>query len=212
MNSKLSYKIKIVDDFLNEDDFNELCNLKIEKKSDEKFKIFHNEISGNEILKSSIDEKLLIKLNKYHLKAMEILKELSPEKFNLYDYSDFVLILTDKNAKFPFHDDTPNKLLSGVIYLTPGKNSGTVFSNNRKGTNSEKVDWKQNRAVFFSRKERETWHAYEGDGVSNRLALVYNLNSNRLKEVYKAENKNYFYGNLRYKLNPYLYQYLKFTI
>ena len=42
MNSKLSYKIKIVDDFLNEDDFNELCNLKIEKNSDEKFKIFHN--------------------------------------------------------------------------------------------------------------------------------------------------------------------------
>ena len=212
MNSKLSYKIKIVDDFLNEDDFNELCNLKIEKKSDEKFKIFHNEISGNEILKSSIDEKLLIKLNKYHLKAMEILKELSPEKFNLYDYSDFVLILTDKNAKFPFHDDTPNKLLSGVIYLIPEKNSGTVFSNNKKGTNSEKVDWKQNRAVFFSRKERETWHSYEGDGVSNRLALVYNLNSNRLKEVYKAEKKNYFYGNLRYKLNPYLNQFLKFTI
>ena len=116
MNSKLSYKIKIVDDFLSKDDFNELCSLKIEKKSDEKFKVFHNEISGNEILKSSIDEKLLIKLNKYHLKAMEILKELSPEKFNLYDYSDFVLILTDKNAKFPFHDDTPNKLLSGVIY------------------------------------------------------------------------------------------------
>ena len=49
---------------------------------------------------------------------MEILKELSPEKYDLYDYSDFVLILTDKNAKFPFHDDTPNKLLSGVIYLS----------------------------------------------------------------------------------------------
>ena len=212
MNSKLSYKIKIVDDFLNEDDFNELCNLKIEKNSDEKFKMFHNEISGNEILKSSIDEKLLIKLSKYHLKAMEILKELSPEKFNLYDYSDFLLILSDKNAKYPFHDDTPNKLLSGVIYLTPEKNSGTVFSNNRKGTNPEKVVWKQNRAVFFSRKERKTWHAIEGDGVSNRLVLVYNLNSNRLKEVYKAENKNYFFGNLRYKLNPYLYRFLNFTI
>ena len=67
---------------------------------------------------------------------MEILKELSPEKFNLYESFDFVLILTDKNAKFPFHDDTPNKLLSGVIYLIPEKNSGTVFSNSRNGTNS----------------------------------------------------------------------------
>ena len=120
---------------------------------------------------------------------MEILKELSPEKFNLYDYSDFVLILTDKNAKFPFHDDTPNKLLSGVIYLIPEKNSGTVFSNSRNGTNSEKVDWKQNRAVFFSRKERETWHSYEGDGINNRFALVYNLMTNDIKSVCKIEKK-----------------------
>ena len=212
MNSKLNYKIKIIDNFLNEDDFNSLCNLKVEKESNTKFKVLHNEISGNKVLKSSIDEKLLIKLNKYHTKAMEILKELSPEKFNLYDYSDFVLILTDKNAKFPFHDDTPNKLLSGVIYLKPEKNSGTIFSNSKKGTNSKKVEWKQNRAVFFSRREKETWHAYEGNGASNRLALVYNLNSNRLKEVYKAEKKNYFFGNLRYKLNPYLHRFLKFTI
>ena len=212
MNSKLNYKIKIIDNFLNEDDFNSLCNIKIEKESNKKFKILHNEISGNKVLKSSIDEKLLIKLNRYHTKAMEILKELSPEKYNLYDYSDFVLILTDKNAKFPFHDDTPNKLLSGVIYLNPEKNSGTIFSNSKKGTNSKQVEWKQNRAVFFSRRERETWHTYEGDGASNRLALVYNLNSNRLKEVYKAEKKNYFFGNLRYKLNPHLHKFLKFTI
>ena len=212
MNSKLNYKIKIIDDFLDKDDFNNLCNLKIEKKSNEKFKILHNEITGNKVLKSSIDDKLLIRLNRYHTKTMEILKELSPEKFNLYDYSDFVLILTDKNAKFPFHDDTPNKLLSGVIYLAPEKNSGTIFSNSKKGADTEQVEWKQNRAVFFSRKEKETWHAYEGDGANNRLALVYNLNSNRLKEVYKAEKKNYFFGNLRYKLNPYIYRYLKFTI
>ena len=111
--------------------------------------MLHNEITGNKVLKSSIDNKLLFRLNRYHTKAMEILKELSPEKYDLYDYSDFVLILTDKNAKFPFHDDTPNKLLSGVIYLTPEKNSGTIFSNSRKGADSEKVDWKQNRDFFF---------------------------------------------------------------
>ena len=90
MNSKLNYKIKIIDDFLDKDDFNTLCNLKIEKKSNEKFKVLHNEITGNKVLKSSIDDKLLIRLNRYHTKTMEILKELSPEKFNLYDYSDFV--------------------------------------------------------------------------------------------------------------------------
>ena len=212
METKLNYKIKIIDNFLYKDDYDKLCNLKIEKKNNEKFKVYHNEIIGNKILKSSIDKKLLIKLNNYHEKTINVLKELCPEKVDLYDYSDFVIILTDKNAKFPFHDDTPNKLLSGVIYLNPEKNSGTIFSNSKKGTNCKKVDWKQNRAVFFSRRERETWHAYEGDGINNRLALVYNLNSYRLKEVYKVERKNYFYGNFRYKINPYLFRFLKFTI
>ena len=212
MKTKLNYKIKIIDNFLDKDDYDKLCNLKIEKKNNEKFKVYHNEIIGNKILKSSIDKKLLIKLNNYHEKTINVLKELCPEKVDLYDYSDFVIILTDKNAKFPFHDDTPNKLLSGVIYLNPEKNSGTIFSNSKKGTNCKKVDWKQNRAVFFSRRERETWHAYEGDGINNRLALVYNLNSYRLKEVYKVERKNYFYGNFRYKINPYLFRFLKFTI
>ena len=36
------------------------------------------------------------------------------------------------------------------------------------------IDWKKNRAVF-SRKEFETWHSYEGNKISNRIALVYNL-------------------------------------
>ena len=49
------------------------------------------------------------------------------------------------------------------------------------------VGWKINRAVFFSRVERETWHSYKGDGQSNRIVLVYNLMTNRIKDVYKAE-------------------------
>ena len=84
MNFKLNYQIKIIDNFLNNDDFNSLCNIKIEKNSDEKFKTLHNEIIGNKILKSSIEETLLIKLNMYHTKAMEVLKELCPEKLELY--------------------------------------------------------------------------------------------------------------------------------
>ena len=37
------------------------------------------------------------------------------------------------------------------------------------------VDWRLNRAVFFSRKERETWHSYQGDNKNDRIALVFNL-------------------------------------
>ena len=69
----------------------------------------------------------MIKINKnYFSKALEILKELNPEKAKLFGYSDFTIIKT-KNSKFPIHDDTPNKLLSGVVYLYPDHNTGTIF-------------------------------------------------------------------------------------
>ena len=64
----------------------------------------------------------------------------------------------------------------------------------------------------ISRKEKETWHSYKGDGKNNRVVLVYNLNTYRIKDVYKIENKNYFIGNLRYKINPYIYQFFKITL
>ena len=139
--------------------------------------------------------------------SMKIFNILNEKKVELYEHSDFSIIVTSKNSKFPIHDDIPNKLLSGVIYLSPQKNSGTSFYNDKKGSNKTNIDWKTNRAVFFSRKERETWHSYEGDKISNRVALVYNLMTNNIKEVYNIEKKNYFLGNLRFKLNPYIYQY-----
>ena len=42
--------------------------------------------------------------------------------------------------------------------------------------------------------------------------MVYNLMTNRIKEVFKAEKKSYLIGNLRYKLNPYIYRVFKRTI
>ena len=66
-----------------------------------------------------------------------------------------MIIKSGKNYKFPIHDDTPNKLLSGVIYLYPEKNTGTLFYSDKKGSEKEIIDWKPNRAVFFtSRKEK----------------------------------------------------------
>ena len=210
---KLNYKIKVVDNFLNEEDFIDLCNLHLDMNFNDEFKVYHNEINNEKIINSSIDEKILRRIhNNYFSKAINLLKEISPEKVNLYDYSDFTIIITKKNSKFPIHDDTPNKLLSGVIYLYPEKNSGTIFYSDKKGSNKTLIEWKPNRAVFFSRKEKETWHSYEGDKINNRIALVYNLMTHRLKDVYKVEKKNYFFGNLRFKINPYLFKYFKKNI
>ena len=79
----------------------------------------------------------------YFLKSLDILKELSPEKVNLYEFSDYTIIKTNKNKKFPIHDDTPNKLLSGVIYLYPEDNTGTIFYNDKKGSDKTVVEWKK---------------------------------------------------------------------
>ena len=202
------------DNFLNENDFNNLINLKIDSVEETSTKVYHNSISDDGVIDNSlISAGLLEKLHSnYHQKALKILNDIAPEKVNLYDYSEFMIIKSGKNYKFPIHDDTPNKLLSGVIYLYPENNTGTIFYENKKGDNKKIVEWKQNRGVFFSRIENESWHSYEGDGKSDRVALVYNLMTSRLKDVYKLENKNYYLGQLRYKLNPYLYKYFKFNI
>jgi len=209
----IKYKFQVVENFLDHQDFESLCNLNIDREIKTSTKVYQNTIKNNQMTFGSLDKDLIETLHKkYHDKAIDILKKLSPDKVSLYDYSDFSIIVTNKDCKFPFHDDTPNKLLSGVIYLYPEKNTGTIFSKNKKGDDKHVIDWKQNRGVFFSRKEKETWHSYEGDGENNRVVLVYNLNTYRIKDVYKIENKNYFIGNLRYKINPYIYQFFKTTI
>ncbi len=207
-------KIKTIEKFLTEIDLDELSSLQLKNTNRNDINVYHNEINAkNDIKNDCIKKETLERLHKsYHPKAIEILQELNPSKVHLYDYSEFHIIETGADYKFPIHDDTPNKLLSGVIYLKPQNNSGTIFYTNKKGDGKKEIGWKINKAVFFSREERTTWHSYQGDGKSNRIVLVYNLMTKRIKEVFKAENKNFIFGNLRYKLNPYIYRFFKKTI
>ena len=206
--------LKILDNFLEKKDLDDISSIKLEKINKNGIRVYHNSIDKNNNTKGDcINSEILKRLHKnYHDKALSLLKELNPLKVKLYDYSEFHIIETGADYQFPIHDDTPNKLLSGVIYIRPEKNSGTIFYENKKGDGKKIIDWEINRAVFFSRIERETWHSYKGDGKSNRIALVYNLMTNRIKEVYNIEKKNYLLGQLRYKLNPYIYRFFKFTI
>ncbi len=207
-------KLKIIDNFLEASDFKKISKVALEKIGKKDIKVYHNSIAKNKVLNSEcINSEFLIKLNKkYHLKAINILQKLNKEKVKFYDYSEFHIIETGANCSFPIHDDTPNKLLSGVIYLKPNKNYGTNFFSSKNGKSKKTIPWKLNRAVFFSRKERESWHSYQGDGKSNRIVLVYNLMTKNIKGVLKAEKKSYFVGNLRYKLNPYIYKFFNKTI
>ena len=207
--------IKIIDEFLSNKDFEELSNLSLKKIDKEEIKVYHNKITKDGLIEIAecISNDLLKKLhNDYNKKALNILRDLYPEKLDLYEFSEFHIIETGANYVFPIHDDTPDKLLSGVIYLKPENNTGTFFYDSKKGMNKREVEWKQNRAVFFSRKERSTWHSYEGDKNNNRITLVYNLMTSKIKEVCKIEKSNFFIANTRYKLNPYLYRLFKKTI
>lgn len=210
----LKYKIEIIENFLDIEDYNNLCSIKLENKLTNGISIYHNRIDKNgNIIQSCIKPEFLKLLNnKYHKRALKILEKLCPQKLNLYDYSDFTITHTSKEYKSSFHDDTPDKILSGVIYLYPDKNTGTIFSNEKNIKNSQTILWKRNKAVFFSREERKTWHAYKGDGASDRIVLVYNLYTKNIKKVFEIEKKNYFIGSIRHKINPFIFKYLKVTI
>jgi len=210
----MSFEIKIYDNFFDINGFNIINSIKLDHIRSNDIKVYHNEIDKKNIIKQSCIDKNLIEAihKKYHQRVFEVLKNLNFDKSKIYDYTDLTIIKTGKGYKFPIHDDTPNKLLSGVIYLHPEINTGTIFYDNKKGDNKKTIQWKKNRAVFFSRKERATWHSYEGNGKSDRVALVYNLMTNKIKDVYKIEKKSYFLGNLRHKINPYLLEYFKTTI
>jgi len=206
--------IKIIDNFLNREDFNELTSLNIKEVKDNDIKVYNNYIDNTGLIKGSIIKDDIIHrfFKNYHLKAIELLKQLNDKKVDLYEYSEFHIVNTGPNYKFPIHDDTPNKLLSGVIYLNPNKNSGTHFYDNKKGDNKTEIEWRQNRGVFFSRTEKKTWHSFQGDGISSRLVLVYNLMTTNIKKVCEIEKSNYLITKTRFLINPILYKYFKINI
>ena len=73
---------------------------------------------------------------------MEILKKLYPEKADLYEYSEFGITDTGKNYSYPIHNDTPNKLLSGVIFFLQIKVRALNFMIIKKGDSLKSIDWK----------------------------------------------------------------------
>tara|TARA_X000000950_G_scaffold237801_1_gene289573 strand:- start:1841 stop:2473 length:633 start_codon:yes stop_codon:yes gene_type:complete len=210
----MNYKIKTIDNFLEKKDLESLNSLKFNPIVDNGVSYYQCLIDKNNNFINSENENKIINniFEKYNDILLKILKELNLEKLDLYDYSMISLARTGKDFKFPIHDDTPEKILSGVIYLNPEINSGTNFYDGKHSATKKSVEWKKNRAVFFSREERKTWHSFEGHEAGERRVLVYNLCTKQLKKVFHIEKKNYLYGMLRYKLNPYIFKIFKSVI
>ena len=207
-------KYKIIDNFLNQKCFDYLYSLALKEVGPSEISVQNNKIYINgEIISSCISRDILKELqNSCHENAIKILNELAPNKTELYEYTDFTIIETGKNYTFPIHRDHINKLLSGVIYIKPDINTGTIIYENKDGKNPYIIEWKKNRAFFFSRTEEGSWHNYKGDGVNNRIVLVYNLMTTDTKAVCKLEGINYYSVAFREFINPYIYRVFKKTI
>jgi hypothetical protein len=194
-------KIKIIENFLTEQDFQEITSIKLDEVKDKEKKVYHNKIFKNGAIEPSCLKKETIQRlhDNYHSTAFQILKECSPEKLGLYEYSEFHIVITGKDYAYPVHTDSHNKLLSGVIYLSPKKNYGTfLYSSDKREVKN--IEWKQNRGLFFSR-TGDTYHSYKSNGLSNRITLIYNLMTTDIRGVCKAEKTFFPYVLLKNKLN-----------
>jgi hypothetical protein len=194
------WKHLVIDDFLMPDDFEALSDREIASSPPDKVvSLRENRVHADgRIVAHGLDAAFLQRLqSRYHQRSMDILRDLAPEKVKLYEYSWYELNITGSRCSFPIHDDVPRKLLSMVVYLKPEKNTGTLLYASKSDTSPVEVPWKPNRALIFSRIDQTTWHAYQGDGQNNRLALVYNLMTSDIRGVYRAEGKSY----LGYQLN-----------
>ena len=209
----MKQKVKVIDNFLNESDLKELQSLNLKETKDNTLNVYVKKIENGVVSGEGISENLVKTLQKnYHDKAIEILENLFPEKTHLYEFSEFGINDTGANYNFPIHNDTPDKLLSGVIFLSPEKSDGTKFYENKKGDNENSIEWKVNRGVFFSRSENKSWHSFNNSYKNTRRVLIFNLMTKRVKDVCKVEGTNYFISKLRHKINPYFYKYFKFVI
>ena len=139
-------KIKIIENFLTEQDFQEITSIKLDEVKDKEKKVYHNKIFKNGTIEPSCLNKETVQRlhDNYHSTAFQILKEYSPEKIKLYEYSEFHIVKTGKDYAYPVHTDSHNKLLSGVIYLAPKENYGTsLYSPNKKKIKN--IDQKQKK-------------------------------------------------------------------
>jgi len=210
----MSINIEIKEDFLSEVDLKELQFLSLKKTHDKEINVYVKKIDGkNNISGNGMSDSTVRRLQeRYHNKAIDLLNKLNPKKTELYEYSEFGITDTGTNYNFPIHNDTPNKLLSGVIFLSPGNSTGTKFYDNKKGDGENSIDWKVNKAVFFSREEGRSWHSFNNSENEVRRVLIYNLMTTDIKSVCKIEKINYLFVKFKHLINPHLYRFFKFVI
>ena len=201
------WKHKIVDDFLDKEDF-EFAEQTLEKiivqgsfqkyLAPNKFttlpesKVITTEKTIEKQKSVGVtSERMLEFQKKYEQKLMDILKELAPERVKDVEYMEISFSASVPGYKHFPHLDRPQKLLSVVVYISPEKNVGTVMYLAKPGKSIKKggsgknllgrrvVPWKPNRAFIFARSS-ETWHSWVASpNQKPRGTLLFNLKTDK---------------------------------
>ena len=181
------FKHIVEDNFLKNEDFVKIKNRLRKLIDNSKFENNKSGVIYNQarisfpdkkvIRESSIlsNKELLDFYSRYVPKMLNHLKIISPNKINLFDTFSFQVSRTDKNITYPIHDDSSEKLLSIVIYLSPQNNIGTYLYLPKSNKPDKLVDWRPNRYLAFSRIEGKTRHSYQGNKLENRYTIILNI-------------------------------------
>ena len=201
----------IIDDFLADHHLNSLLSLsydenpKLESPSVSSYQIINKEykkkfpkkwekLGKKNVIKkpngTNIPKSLVLGISKgYKNLLLEILKELNPRRIPLYDYTEVQIASTHKDTVYRMHTDSPDRLLTCVVYLKPESNTGTVMSVSENGPDIKTVEWKRNRAFIFSSIKDlnpvpkpgliQTWHRWQGDNLNSRHVLIIILRSDK---------------------------------
>ena len=181
---------EVEDSFLYHRHFHTIRNIEFDTKPNEwdiykhkiykdgKIEIGFQSSSGKDGISPLTEDNIRNIHEAYHDKMWQWLTKLAPDKLQHYWYTELNVVNNGRDYVFPIHSDSRDKLLSVVVYIAPETNEGTWLYEDKSGKNPQQIEWKPNRAFAFSRNDH-TWHSYKADGKTNRLALVYNLRSDK---------------------------------
>ena len=84
-----------------------------------------------------------------------------------------LLVFRTPHHQYHIHEDSPQKLMSIVVYLVPTNADGTTIHNTDQSY-SHDIEWKVNRALAFVPSDN-TWHSIGSKISQDRITLNINV-------------------------------------
>lgn len=172
-NTKWSVPFVSIQNFLCQQDFDNLLSYyDLHTLNDHSQSSVYTYSKRNPKTPTDLLNTLLYLEEKYTPLAKDILFNIAPHKSHLLDNIRFTLAFTPPGVSYEVHEDSLEKILTGVVYLHPSSNKGTLLHSSKNDKNPSSIEWIPNRAFFFSREHNKTWHSYGSTPTQYRMTLV----------------------------------------